>query len=164
MLYGFAFQKRNISCRTLYNLKQVDARYLLWGAKSMDAYIERRLLPDQPDHILGMGVFYGNVKHQVRIETKFCNKFKNKLLDGVQQIESVEIDPFLKIPDEETDCIYSDNLTTSYCNLISWKIVKLIEEGKLRSKYCFLHIPKRMDLDRVCVVVERMIGFSKAGN
>lgn len=129
-IFGFAFQLRNISCRTLYNLPNLNHRTLLWGSRSIDKYLNF-LLDKQPDHILGLGIFFGRVSPIIRIET-ICHT-DNEILP---------INPFLS-PGNMS--IYSDKIGNSYCNQVSFKIAKQIKLGNLRSKYCFLHLPKKME-------------------
>lgn len=152
-LYGFAFTKRNISCQTLYSLNKIDHRYLLWGAETMDRYINNVLLKEQPEYVLGMGVYYGRVKHKVRIETQCNNKYKGKFI-GVDEPVDIPMEPFLQ-PVE--NAVLTDGIGTSYCNLVSLKILKQIHEGNLKSKYTFLHIPKKMNKDLAVTTVQKMI-------
>lgn len=39
---------------------------------------------------------------------------------------------------------FTKAIGNSYCNLVSWKIMQLINFQKLNSHYTFLHIPKTM--------------------
>jgi pyrrolidone-carboxylate peptidase len=104
-IFGFAFTRRNISCRTLYALKNLDSRYLLWGQKSIDKYSEF-LLEHQPDHILGLGIYTGRDQTKIRIETKCSNIFKKQFIEGNSQKE-LEIKPFLKPGDDRKFSLHS---------------------------------------------------------
>lgn len=151
MLYGFGFGLHNISCQTLYATEGFDQRYLLWGIKTFNKYLER-LIKDQPEYILGMGVWWQK-GDKIRIETKCHNRFKNKFIDGDQEIE-YQINPWVKEGDKS---VFTDKIGKSYCNYISFKIVGLINKGELRSKFSFLHIPKNMPIEITKTEVERMI-------
>lgn len=135
-IYGFGFIK-NISAYTLYRLRNINCCYLLCGEKSIDKYLEL-LLHDQPAYILGLGVYTGPNQQQIRIERKTNNRFGQRFLTGNDLME-IEIDPFLK-PGLISG--YSSSIGNYYCNMVSWRIMELIRSKKLKSKYCFLHIPK----------------------
>lgn len=144
-IFGFAFQLRNISCHTLYNLPNLDHRTLLWGTRSIDKYLNF-LLDKQPDYILGLGIFFGRVSPIIRIET-ICHT----------DTAVFPINPFLS-PGKMS--IYSDKIGNSYCNQVSSKIVKQIRLGNLCSKYCFLHIPKKMDLIPASAEISHLLDIS----
>lgn len=153
-MHAFAFTRRNISCQTLYQLKnrKIDHRYLLWGEVSIDLYT-KQLLHDQPDYILGLGRYGGRDKDKIKIERTCSNQFGKRLL-GNDNYEELEINSFLK-PGKLS--IYSKSIKTSYCNLVSWKIMSLIKENKLKAKYCFLHIPTTFKLHETVGEIEEMI-------
>ncbi len=48
-------------------------------------------------------------------------------------------------------------LGNSWCNLVSWKIMRLIEKGELQAKYNFLHIPKSFRTNTVIEIIEAMV-------
>ncbi len=50
----------------------------------------------------------------------------------------------------------------SYCNRVSYEIMKRIESGELKSRYTFLHIPKGFEVDEALVEVNCML--KKASN
>ena len=139
IIYGFAFQLKNIGTRTLYRLENIDLRYLLWGKSSMDRYL-RILMKDQPDYILGLGIYTGKGKNILHLESECSSKF-GKLPAGCE-LEVLSIKPFLK----PRGClVLSSSIGSSYCNLVSYRIMELINNDKLKSKYSFIHIPKEYD-------------------
>jgi pyrrolidone-carboxylate peptidase len=141
-VYGFAFTRRNISCQTLYSVEGFTHRTLLWGEVSIDRYVQKLLL-DQPEYILGMGIYGGRDREHIRIETTCFNKFRRKeIMPGAP--EQFEIPYFVK-PTEIS--IIAKSIGNSWCNLVSWKITEQIMRGDLKSKFTFLHLPKRMDLN-----------------
>ncbi|MBU0569397.1 hypothetical protein KKB40_01280 [Patescibacteria group bacterium] len=156
-VYGFAFTKNNISVRTLYKLKNVDCCYQVFGKVSIDGYIDSFLSREQPEYILGMGVYSGKDQDKIRIETKCTNKFRNGFMNG-SQLEKIDIHPFLK-PHSLTK--YAEGLGNSYCNLVSWKIMSKIKNGELKSKYTFLHIPKGMNVWQVVEEIDAMLARFK---
>jgi hypothetical protein len=150
MIYAFAF-KRNISCQTLYSLKNLENMDLLWGKASIDKYC-KKLLIDQPEYILGLGQYTGRDKECVWMETECSSRYGN----NKENIEYLKIRPFLK----ETELIKKSNhIGYSYCNLVSYKISKLIQERKLKSKYTFLHIPKNMRIIEVALELNNNLSF-----
>ena len=53
----------------------------------------------------------------------------------------MEIKPFLQ---PTPFAKIAKGIGNSYCNLVSWKIMQLINKSNLRSQYTFLHIPRQM--------------------
>lgn len=151
-IYGFAFVK-NISAYTLYRLKNIDCCYLLCGEKSIGKYLEF-LLHDQPSYILGLGMYTGADQTKIRIETKTNNKFGTRFLMGNEFMEK-DVNPFLK-PLNISE--FATSIGNYYCNMVSWKIMELISHGKLKSRYCFLHIPKVMKVQIAAVEIDNMLG------
>lgn len=136
-IYGFAFTRRNISAQTLYSVEGLDHRTLLWGVASIDRLVQK-LLTDQPEYVLGMGI-YGGREH-IRIETTCFNKFRREeITTGAP--EKLDISYFVRHTEIS---ILAKSIGNSWCNLVSWKIMEQISTGKLQSKYTFLHLPKRM--------------------
>lgn len=94
----------------------------------------QKLLTDQPQFVLGLGIWNGQGKN-IRIESITTNQFrKNKITpNGTGEYY---INSFL--PTNSTD------MGVSWCNKISYLIMQEIASGELRSQYSFLHIPKGM--------------------
>ena len=151
-IYGFGFIN-NISAYTLYCLKNVDCCYLLCGEKSIDKYLEF-LLHGQPTYILGLGMYTGPNQKQIRIERKTNNRFGQRLLSGDRPTE-VNINPFLEPLAPFSG--YASSIGNYYCNMASWKIMELIKSGKLKSRYCFLHIPKTIKAQTTATEIDGMI-------
>ena len=134
-IYGFALGSTG---RLLYRLKNIDCCYLVFS-NNMDKYLAM-LIHDQPRYILGLGSYSGVDQDKIRIETICSNQFRNGLVEGNKYVE-VEIKPFLKIT---ATMKYTKATGNSYCNQISWEIMRLINQSELHSQYTFLHIPKTM--------------------
>jgi len=139
-IYGFAFQLHNISTKTLYQIEGLEHKALLWGVKSIDAYIQK-LLKVQPQYILGLGIYTGKGKEFLHLETETVNQFKKSKIDDDIQ-DKLNLNPFLK---ESVDLKLTNTIGTSFCNYVSWKIALEIHQGKLNSEYSFVHIPKSFD-------------------
>ena len=135
-IHGFAFG-RTISSRVLYGLKNIDCCYLVFGIDSINGYL-KFLIQNQPKYILGMGTYGGIDQNKIRIEEICTNKFRNSYIEG-GRLESHKINSFLELNDSFK---LADGIGNSYCNYISYQITKLINNGDLKSKYTFLHIPK----------------------
>ncbi len=152
MIYGFAFTKRNISSYTLYNLTGLDRRNLLWGVKSIKQYCDI-LLHDQPNYILGLGIYTGRDKDKIRIEQSCSNRYRSKIIHNETELQ-VPINPFIQ-PGKLSKL--TDGIGTSYCNYISFQIIGLINSGKLCSKYTFLHIPSSFDRQLAIAEINQML-------
>ena len=151
-LFGFAFTRFNISARTLYGLSNIDHRYLLWGEASMGSYL-KLLIENQPKYILGMGIYTGKDKDYIKIETVCTNQFRRSFMSE-DSLLTQSINPFVQ---ESGLCLFSQSIGTSYCNLISWKIMSAISNGNLKSQYTFLHIPKLMNVEASTLDVQNLI-------
>ncbi len=151
-IYGFAFQKSNISSITLYQLKNIDCCYLVWGTSSIETYLDF-LLQHQPAHILGLGAYTGKDQDKIRIEQTCTNKFRNGFIEG-NSLETIQINPYLK---SNPTSKFAKGIGNSYCNYISYRITKLIETGELKSRYTFLHLPKSFNLYLAVQSIDQMI-------
>jgi hypothetical protein len=155
LIYAFAFSKRNISAATLWGLKHINHRYQVWP-NNLDRYLDL-LLHDQPAYVLGLGLYSGRDREKIRIETKCTNKLSRGYSEGNKLIE-VPLNPFL-VPSGGSK--YGQRMGNSLCNLTSWKIMKLVNSGRLRSRYTFLHLPKTMKTPRVVAEVDKMLADFK---
>lgn len=134
-IYGFALGGTS---RILYRLKNINCCYLIFP-NNIYHYLNI-LLHDQPSYILGMGSYSGIDQDKIRLETVCSNQFRNDCVEGNTHAE-MRINPFLK-PTPQMKL--AAGIGNSYCNLVSWKIMQLINGSQLRSRYTFLHIPKTM--------------------
>jgi pyrrolidone-carboxylate peptidase len=113
------------------------------------------VLHDQPDYILGMGIYSGKDQDAIRIETVTTNKFRNDPIEKDVADDHLKINYFLKPTDH--DVKLASGMGNSWCNLISWKIMRLIMNKKLASQYSFLHIPKTFSSYRTIKIIKRML-------
>lgn len=134
MIDGFALGNTG---KILYRLKNIGCCYLVFP-NNINHYLDL-LLHDQPLYLLGLGSYSGVDQDKIRVETLCSNQFRNNY-DGDKRQE-ILIKPFLK-PNSQAK--FAKAIRNSYCNLVSWKIMQLIQMRKLRSQYTFLHIPKTM--------------------
>lgn len=150
-IYGFAFG-RNLSASVLWRLKNIDCCYQIFP-NNLDRYLQM-LLHDQPEYILGLGVYSGVDQDKIRIETKCSNQFRNDFIKG-NEFEEILISPYLK-PSILTK--YAEGIGNSYCNMVSWQIMQLILQKKLRSQYTFLHIPKSLGTITLVKEIDSLLG------
>jgi len=140
MLYVFALTSS--LGKLLYRLKSPDHCYIVYS-NNIDHYLDL-LVHDQPSYILGLGSYSGIDQDKIRIERITTNQFRNDKIEDITT-DKLEINNFLTIPSSNNYFKYADAMGNSWCNLISWKIMRLIKNGTLHSKYSFLHIPKSFD-------------------
>lgn len=108
----------------------------------MDTYCEK-LRISNPKYILGLGIYSGRDKRYIWNE-QFCNYNGN----------SIKITPFIP----ETEIIKNNNhIGKGYCNLISVKIMTMIERGDITSKFSFLHIPKNFNLESASTEIDTIL-------
>lgn len=154
---AFAFSKHNISSKTLYLLKHVDSCYQIFP-NNIDRYLEM-LLHEQPVNILGLGIYTGRDSDKIRIETKCSNRYRNGFVDG-DRFNKMDMNPYLQ---PLLNSKFAEGIGTSQCNLMSWKIMSLIRDGKLKSGYTFLHIPKKFGVHSAVQEIDRMLDLFKSG-
>ncbi len=150
-IYGFAFG-RTIASSVLYQIKNLDCCYLVFGISSIDGYMNF-LVKHQPKYILGLGVYTGKDQGEIRIEKKCTNKFRNGFIEGNTIIEQ-KINPFLR---PIAGVKFAEGIGNSYCNYISYRITTLIKSGDLKSKYCFLHIPISFEINLAARIIDKMV-------
>lgn len=93
MLYAFALT--NSLGKLLYKLKRPNHCYLVWG-NNIDHYLDI-LLHDQPEFILGMGIYSGVDQETIKIETVTTNQFHNDpIKDTIKIFNNLPINYFLK--------------------------------------------------------------------
>ena len=92
-----------------------------------------------------MGIYSGVDQKTIKIETVTTN--------------NLPINYFLK-PDG-SDVKLASGSDNSLCNLISWKIMKLINKNLLNSRYTFLHIPKQLPSYKAVSLIEQMLVIVK---
>jgi len=149
-MYSFALTTK--LGRLLYKLKTPDHCYIVYS-NNIDHYL-KLLLHDKPSHILGLGSYSGIDQDKIRIETITINRFRNhKIAENAP--EQIELTNFLISSNKNFKLATA--LGNSWCNLISWKIMRLIENGSLSSKYSFLHIPKGFNLNSASQKIENIL-------
>lgn len=152
MIYAFAFPG-NMSKSVLYKLKTVDHCYIVWP-NNIEHYLNI-LTHDQPEFVLGLGVYSGIDQDKIWIETQATNKFRNNPIDpSFSEAEILPLNTFLE-PDANSK--FASGLGNSWCNLISWKITTLINQKVLKSHYTFLHIPNSFSAPQITKVTEGLL-------
>lgn len=156
MLYTFAFA--NISGRVVSKLTDTTGRAIL-RPSTINQYIEELVLK-QPQFILGLGEYTGKDQNLVRIESQCKNQFRNNKIDPSLPIDTtLSWIPFLSKTDKSKK---GSALGNSWCNLVSWRIMQLIEQKKLKSRYTFLHLPQSMPEEEMLAIVQNLISLAKA--
>lgn len=148
MIYTFGFTANNVSSKILYKLKSIDCCYLIWS-NNIEHYLQM-LLHDQPQFILSMGAYSGKDSEAIRIETAVNNKFRNIPIDTGKP-QAISLFPFLQ---PLAGMKLASGLGNSWCNLVSWKIIKLINQKSLKSQYTFLHIPNTFPVYKAVTIIE----------
>lgn len=148
-IYGFALNGG--TGRILYRLKQIDCCYLV-HPNNVEHYL-KMLLRDQPPYILGLGTYSGVDQDQIRIETVCSNQFRNEYIPGNEK-QKVKLNSFLW---DNWQMKLTEAMGNFHCNLVSWKIIQLINQGKLNAQYTFLHIPRNMKPWVVTEVIDQKL-------
>lgn len=149
-LYSFSLSGQ--TSRILWKLKNVDMCYEV-HSNNIDHYL-KMLIHDQPKYILGLGTYIGVDKDNIRIETVTKNQFRNDVIEDDFPIsKQIIINPFIK---QSENTKLATALGNSWCNLISYKIMRLIENKELNSKYTFLHIPSSFNSNFAVDIIDRL--------
>ncbi|NTV31315.1 hypothetical protein HGA91_05060 [candidate division WWE3 bacterium] len=138
-MYGYAFYRRNSGCRLLYSLTGFDYRCLIFGEKSLHTFINR-LITDQPDYVIGFGVYGGRDQDKLRIETVCRNTFGRKpVIEGgpPELLMKPFIHPTLNLKNAKW-------MGNSWCNRSSYEITNQKARGQLSSAFTFIHVPKKI--------------------
>lgn len=156
MLYTFAFA--NISGQVVSKLTDTTGNTIL-RPSTINQYIEELVLK-QPQYILGLGEYSGKDQNLIRIETECKNQFRNNQIDPSLPIETtLTWKAFLAKNDKSKK---GAALGNSWCNLVSWRIMQLIESKKLQSHYTFLHLPQSLPEEQLIETVQNLINSAKA--
>lgn len=131
--YGFAVSGAG---RILYQVRNLDCCYLVFP-NNVDMYLDM-LIHDQPEYILGLGSCSDIDQRLIGIETICSNQYKGLLVAG-DAYQKVAIKPFLE---PNSQMAYVSTIESSYANVVSWKIMQLIKQQTLKSRYTFLTIPR----------------------
>ncbi|RJQ26033.1 hypothetical protein C4577_04360 [Candidatus Parcubacteria bacterium] len=150
-IYAFGFTN-NISARVLYGLKRVSHCYIVWP-NNINQYLNI-LIYDKPEYVLGLGEYSGIDQEAVRIETVAKNQFRNDPIEPDVFLKEVCFTPFVK---QVNGTKLVSGLGNSWCNFISWKILRLISNNKLSSRYSFLHVPRSFRTRNAVEIIEEMI-------
>lgn len=145
----FGFSKTN-SQNLLLSLS-IGRQFLLKSQKEdIEGFVED-LVKIKPEFILGLGEYSGRDQDKIRQEVRCSNKFKNETLG--KSLEKIDIEPI----SIDSDLVkLSKNMGNSYCNLVSYLIMKKIKSGQLKSRYIFLHLPKDMEQE---IMASEINGF-----
>jgi len=97
-----------------------------------------------------------------KIETKCKNVFRRNSIENNVNFEmQLIIKGLEKIQNIPKGFKFSETIGSSYCNLMSWKIQRLIEKENLKTKLVFLHIPKNSDKEVLLSGINTIIHLYK---
>ncbi|MBP7057263.1 hypothetical protein KBB08_02120 [Candidatus Gracilibacteria bacterium] len=151
VLYTFSFL--NSTAKIQAGLIKPAQKTVLTEA-NLDSYL-RVVVRDQPQHIIGLGIYTGKDQEAIRIETTAKNQFRNMTIESTAAIEEIiEQSSFLT---PITGTKITTSMGNSWCNLISWKIMRIIKDGSLKSQFTFLHIPKTFPQSQAIMLINQMI-------
>jgi pyrrolidone-carboxylate peptidase len=145
LVFGF---RNNIAEEIVKNFDIKCVKVLIDSdLKSIDAFMSS-LNGKKYDCIVGIGKYSGRDQDKIRIESIFTNQFrktinKNNLMD-------IKTIPFLK---DISGFKYAYKAGNSWCNLVSYKLVKL----RPSVKYSFLHIPNNYSLELATKLIQNNI-------
>jgi len=143
-IWGFAYSRRNLGVTVLYSTEQFDYRYLIFP-NNIDRYL-KKIQAEKPKLIIGLGMTRPGKLFKIE---KVCkNNFRQRQVDKSEEIN-------VEIPMEGVENMgnlpqgfkFAETIGTSYCNLMSWRIQRLINKDNLNIKLLFIHIPKRSGLE-----------------
>jgi pyrrolidone-carboxylate peptidase len=151
VLYTFSFL--NSTAQIQAGLIQPTQKTVLNEA-NLDSYL-RVVVRDQPQHIIGLGIYTGKDQEAIRIETTAKNQFRNMTIESTASMDdTIEQSSFLT---PITGTKLASSMGNSWCNLISWKIMRIIKDGSLHSQFTFLHIPKTFPQLQATAIINQMI-------
>ena len=156
LIFGFQNSSvTNISGKVVKNIESTRSLILEHWDESNDAGMKElnKLLEiikfDKYEHIVGIGEYGGRDKDQIRIETVCKSKFRNDVIEQGGPAE-ISLRSFWK---DQVDSFQGFKLGTSmgnsWCNLASYKIMKLLETDELSNvRYDFLHVPGSLGVEK----------------
>jgi pyrrolidone-carboxylate peptidase len=156
---AFSF-KENISEKVLDNILTKSKYYLVADEKQIMLFIKNLLL-HPPSFILGLGAYSGRDNNKLRIETICSNKFRNQVKGA--EYEIIDINKFIEPLNNSK---LSKGMGNSYCNLISYNIMRIIKDNNIKTHYAFIHIPKSFNIKVATDEINQMLNatFYKNGS
>ena len=148
MIFSF---EGNISQEVLDKLSNKHKAVINSDESEINKFI-KGLLFDHYSFIIGLGEYSGKDKDRLRIEVVCSNKFRNKVLG--QEYKKINISEFLK-PSSKSKL--AKGIGNSYCNLISYLIMKNIKESNQQILYAFIHIPKGFSVEEAANEINQIL-------
>ncbi len=149
-LLAYAFQN-TISEEVLACLP-VGVKILIPSEAHEIPNIVQSILNTNPTYILGLGEYSGKDRDMLKIETRCTNKFKNSFYGSTFQ--ELPLSNFLTSGNHTH---FGKSIGNSYCNLISYLLMKNINDMHLQTHYSFVHIPKTFDIEEAVVEISAML-------
>lgn len=141
----------NISQKVLEKVLVDQKSYLKSDEIWINEFIKNFQIAN-PRFILGLGEYFGRDKDKLRIEAVCSNKFRNKVQG--EEYQEVRLTTFLE---PTAKLKYAKGIGNSYCNLISYKIMKTIEETNMQTQYTFVHIPKNYNSEEAAHEINQIL-------
>ncbi len=149
-----AYAHSTSQCRKiLADLNLPDENKYVVDTKASIINFAELLKSIKPDYVIAIGTYGRNAK-QIKIEAKCNNIFRGKL-QGNEFIE-YDINYFFR---ENEYFKVSKTIGGYYCNLGAYYIMKTINENKLKVKYSFLHISKKLNSELVIKAINQQLKY-----
>jgi len=148
LIYTF-YNWRGLSFKLVRELdkSKVDVYYL--GSLSV---LCKMITTRNYDYIIGLGD-YNKLAKNIRIETKFINrKGKSSIVENAA--EYLNSNWQLSV---SNGVIISDKTTNGPCNRSAYTVQKLINDKSLKMKFCFAHVPRKLNLDIARDVINKWL-------
>lgn len=100
--------------------------------------------------ILGLGLYTGPNKKQLRIETRATDDFRSNLV----QKDHVELPNILE-PEEHLTL--SQAMGNSYCNLVAFSLTQRIANERSKTTFSFVHVPSSFSVELAANVLNRQL-------
>jgi hypothetical protein len=136
-----------------HTIAELVAKDLIYGEKifldsterAVNDFVQHTNFADY-DYALGMGMYSGKDKNEIRIETSCTNQFRRQKDD----LKKLEIPYYFH---SASGIKLAKGIANSYCNLVSYKILSKSPDAR----YTFLHIPKSFDSSRAARIIEEQL-------
>ncbi len=147
---AFAF-RGNISEQVLNALcaPVLDKVILSSSEKAIAAFVERLDLT-QYNRILGLGMYGGPDKGELRVEVVATSQFRNQGRGG----DRLRLPSFVMAGGELKEASAMGN---SYCNLVSYQLARRLMSSHEGVKFSFIHIPKSFPLENAVHIIDEAI-------
>ena len=141
----FAF-KGTVAETVAGKLESVVQIYIVDSSMRAIDELTIKIQQQDPNYILGMGMYSGRDKDRLRIE-KYCS---SQFRDDKNTLEQLTLPHFIRQGDYIKEAAGIGN---SWCNLVSYRIMKEINPNH----FTFLHIPKSFDVNKAAKLIDKQL-------